>query len=150
MTNIRFDRIEDYRDVATLNGYQQVKNKGGDLKAFLITAKRTARDNCRTPFQWDATTNAGFTTGTSWLKINPNYQQVNAAAQEKDPNSVLNYFRRATAVRRQHKALIYGQYELLDEANPHIYAYTAPWIRKKCWWCLTSPRRSAAGRFPTT
>ncbi|MBC6605875.1 alpha-glucosidase [Hymenobacter sp. BT188] len=124
MTNIRFDRIEDYRDVATLNGYQQVKNRGGDLGAFLATAKRTARDNCRTPFQWDASPNAGFTTGRPWLQVNPNYRQVNVAAQEKDPNSVLNYFRRATAMRRQHKVLVYGRYQLLDAANPHIYAYT--------------------------
>ena len=124
MTNIRFDNIDDYRDVATINGYQQVKNQGGDLAAFLATAKRMARDNCRTPFQWDASAQAGFTTGLPWLKINPNYPQVNAAAEEKDPASALNYFRKATAVRQQHKVLVYGQYHLLDKANPHIYAYT--------------------------
>ncbi len=124
MTNIRFDKIEDYRDVATRNGYQHVKNEGGDLAAFLATAKRTARDNGRTPFQWNATANAGFTTGTPWLKVNPNYGTVNEAAEDKDPGSVLNYFRKATAVRRQHPVLVYGQYQLLDAANPHIYAYT--------------------------
>ncbi|AHJ97310.1 glycoside hydrolase family 13 protein [Hymenobacter swuensis] len=124
MTNIRFERIEDYRDVATLNGYQQVKNQGGNLQAFLTTAKRQARDNCRTPFQWDATANAGFTTGTPWLKVNPNYSILNQAAQDQNPNSVLNYFRRATATRKQHKVLVYGQYQLLDAANPHVYAYT--------------------------
>ena len=102
MTSIRFDKIEDYRDVATLNGYQQVKNQGGDLAAFLVTAKRMARDNCRTPFQWAATANAGFTTGTPWLKINPNYPQVYVAAEDKHPDSVLNYFRRAKGVRHQH------------------------------------------------
>ncbi|TGE06232.1 glycoside hydrolase family 13 protein [Hymenobacter fodinae] len=124
MTNIRFDRIEDYRDVATLNGYQQVKNQGGNLAAFMAAAKRTARDNCRTPFQWDATANAGFTTGRPWLKVNHNYVTLNRAAQEKDANSVLNYFRKATAMRRQHQVLVYGQYQLLDADNPHIYAYT--------------------------
>jgi len=124
MTNIRFSRIEDYRDVATLNGYQQVKNQDGDLTAFLATAQRQARDNCRTPFQWDATANAGFTTGTPWLKVNPNYRTLNQAAQDQDPNSVLNYFRQATATRKQHKVLVYGQYQLLDAANPHVYAYT--------------------------
>ncbi len=124
MANIRFDRIDDYRDVAIRNGYQQVKNQGGDLAAFLATAKRTARDNTRTPFQWDATPRAGFTTGTPWLKINPDYTAVNEAAEDKDPASVLNYFRRAVAVRRQHKVLIYGRYQLLDAANPHVYAYT--------------------------
>ncbi|MBF9236228.1 alpha-glucosidase [Hymenobacter sp. BT683] len=124
MSNIRFDKIEDYRDVATRNGYQQVKNQGGNLSAFLATAKRFARDNGRTPFQWDTTRNAGFTTGTPWLKINPNYRDVNAAAQDQDPNSVLNHFRRATAVRQEHPVLVHGRYQLLDAANPHIYAYT--------------------------
>ncbi|GAC1371206.1 MAG: oligo-1,6-glucosidase [Hymenobacter sp.] len=124
MANIRFNRIEDYRDVATRNGYQHLKNQGGNLGAFLAEAKRTARDNGRTPFQWDATANAGFTTGTPWLKVNPNYATVNEAAEDKDPASVLNYFRRAIALRREHPVLVYGQYELLDAANPHIYAYT--------------------------
>lgn len=124
MTNIRFTDINDYRDVATRNEYQRLKNQGGDLRAFLTLAQRTARDNGRTPFQWNAAANAGFTTGTPWLQVNPNYQQVNEAAEDKDPNSVLNYFRKATATRRQHKVLVYGQYQLVDEANPHIYAYT--------------------------
>lgn len=124
MTNIRFDTIEDYRDVATRNGYQQVKNQGGDLRAFLSTAKRLARDNCRTPFQWSAAPHANFTTGTPWLKVNANHSTVNVAAEDKDPASVLNHFRKATALRRQHPVLVHGQYQLLDQANPHIYAYT--------------------------
>ena len=124
MSNIRFDKIEDYRDVATRNGYQHVKNEGGDLEAFLAAAKRTARDNGRTPFQWDASANAGFTTGTPWLKVNSNYLTVNEAAESKDPASVLSYFRRAVAMRQQHQVLVHGQYQLLDAANPHIYAYT--------------------------
>jgi len=124
MSNIRFKRIEDYRDMETRNGYQRVKNRGGDLNAFLAQAKRTARDNGRTPFQWDASAQAGFSTGTPWLHVNPNYRAVNAAAQEADSASVLNHFRRATALRRAHPVLVHGQYRLLDAANPHIYAYT--------------------------
>ena len=124
MTNVRFDNIRDYRDVATLNGYQQVKNRRGDLAAFMAQAKRTARDNGRTPFPWNASAQAGFSTGTPWLKLNPNYATINAAAEETDSASVLNHFRRATAARRQHKVLVYGAYQLLDAANPHIYAYT--------------------------
>ncbi|TGD79537.1 glycoside hydrolase family 13 protein [Hymenobacter wooponensis] len=124
MSNIGFTDIADYRDVATRNGYQQVKNQGGDLAAFLATARRTARDNGRTPFQWDATANAGFTTSTPWLKVNPNYREINAAAEDKDPNSVLNYFRKAMALRKAHQVLLTGNYQLLDEPNPHIYAYT--------------------------
>ena len=124
MTNVRFDNIRDYRDVATLNGYQQVKNRRGDLAAFMAQAKRTARDNGRTPFPWNALAQAGFSTGMPWVKLNPNYATINAAAEETDSASVLNYFRRSTAARRQHKVLVYGAYQLLDAANPHIYAYT--------------------------
>ena len=124
MTNIRFDKIEDYQDIETRNMYAQLKAEGGDLAQFLTAQKLTARDNGRTPFQWDATTYAGFSTGKPWLAINPDYAQINAAAEEKDPNSVLNYFRRTTALRRQRKVLVYGAYQLLDAANPHIYAYT--------------------------
>ncbi|MCC3153614.1 alpha-glucosidase [Hymenobacter sp. BT770] len=124
MTNIRFTNIKDYQDIETRNMYAQLKGEGGDLTKFLAAQQLTARDNGRTPFQWDATANAGFTTGKPWLTINPNYAQINAAAEEKDPNSILNYFRKATALRRQHKVLVYGQYQLLDAANPNVYAYT--------------------------
>ena len=124
MTNIRFEKIGQYQDIETRNMYQQLRASGGDLTKFLAAQQLTGRDNGRTPFQWDATANAGFSTGTPWLTINPNYVTINQAAEEKDPNSVLNYFRKATAMRQQHKVLVYGQYQLLDAANPHIYAYT--------------------------
>lgn len=124
ISNIKFDNIADYRDIETLTRYQQVKNKGGDMQAFMTEQKRRARDNARTPMQWDATTNAGFTTGTPWIKVNPDYPQVNVAVEDKDSASVLNYFRRAVAMRHAHKVLVYGQYQLLDADNPHIYAYT--------------------------
>jgi oligo-1,6-glucosidase len=124
MTNSTFKGIADYRDVAARNGYALVQQQGGDLPAYLHGLARCGRDNSRTPFQWDATAQTGFTTGTPWLAVNPNYTAINAAAQTKDSTSVLHHFRRATAVRRQHKVLTYGQYALLDAANPHIWAYT--------------------------
>jgi oligo-1,6-glucosidase len=103
--------------------YQQVKNKGGDLRAFLDAQKISARDNGRTPFQWDASPNAGFTGGEPWLKVNPDYISVNAAAQENDPNSVLNYFRKLVSIRKSKLALVYGEYQLLDKDNPDVYSY---------------------------
>ena len=124
MTNSPFKGIGEYRDVAALNAYTLLRQQGGDQAKFFHGLARFGRDNSRTPFQWDATANAGFTTGTPWLKVNPNYTTINAAAQEKDSASVLNHFRRATAVRQQHPVLVYGQYQLLDRVNPHIYAYT--------------------------
>ena len=101
MTNIKFDKIEDYRDIATINGYRNIKNKGGDVKEFMEVQKFISRDNARTPFQWDSTSNAGFTTGMPWIKVNPDYKTVNEAAEEKDHNSCLNYFRKIIKLRKE-------------------------------------------------
>lgn len=123
MTNANFEKIEDYRDMSTLNEYQHQKNIGADIKKFMERIKFECRDNGRTPFQWNASVNAGFTTGTPWIKLNPNYKTINAAAQEKDPNSCLNYFRRLTKIRKDNPTLVYGKYSLLDKHNPKVYAY---------------------------
>ncbi len=124
MNNIKFDKIEDYNDIETKNHYILTQSQKGDVKEFLEAAKISARDNGRTPFQWDASINAGFTAGKPWLKINPNYTTVNVAAEEKDDNSCLNYFKKAVQLRKNNKVLVYGKYELLDKANEKIYAYT--------------------------
>jgi len=123
MTNIKLDKIEDYRDLAAINSYKYCKNTGGDLTEFMENLKFSSRDNARTPFQWNNSTNAGFTAGTPWLKVNPNYKEVNAATQEKDPNSVLNYFRKMTKLRKENSILVYGDYSLLDAKNPKVYSY---------------------------
>jgi oligo-1,6-glucosidase len=124
MTNSKFNGIADYRDLAARNAYQLLKQQGGNEAAFFHSLGRFSRDNSRTPFQWDTTAHAGFTTGTPWIKVNPNYLTINEDAQDKDSSSVLNHFRRAIALRKAHSVLVYGQYQLLDAANPHIYAYT--------------------------
>ncbi len=124
MTNIRFTKIEDYNDVGTRNEYQYVKNHGGDTAAYLQRKAFESRDNGRTPFQWNSTTNAGFTTGKPWLKVNPNYTTINEEAQEKDSNSILNYFRKVVKLRKDNLVLVYGKYTLLDKTNSKIYAYT--------------------------
>ncbi len=124
MTNIRFNKIEDYRDVQTLNAYQHEKNVGGNLDSFIKRKAFESRDNGRTPFQWDNTTNAGFTTGAPWIKVNANYTTINEAAEDKDANSVLNYFRKVVQLRKNNLVLVYGKYALLDKENPKAYAYT--------------------------
>ena len=131
MSNIRFDNIDDYNDVDTRNKYQFLKNTGGDLKAFIENKKQTSRDNGRTPFQWDSTINAGFTIGKPWLKVNPNYITLNAAAQQSDSNSCLNYFRKLVALRKKTPALIYGAYRLYDADNPRIFCYTRTFNKEK-------------------
>lgn len=124
MDNIRFDSIQDYNDVDTRNRYLGLQKSGGDLKAFLEDKKQTSRDNGRTPFQWDSSANAGFTTGKPWLKINKNYTTLNAAVQEKDANSCLNYFRQLTKLRKENPVLVYGKFSLLDKDNLDVFAYT--------------------------
>jgi len=124
MTNIKFDRIDDYRDIETINMYKQIEASGGDLQQFIEAQKFSARDNSRTPFQWNDTLHAGFTSGVPWIKVNPNYTTINAEQQEKDDNSCLNYFKKLIKLRKQTSTLIYGKYTLLDKNNMKVYAYT--------------------------
>lgn len=124
MTNIRFNKIQDYRDISIINEYQHVKNIRGDTLQFLERSKFESRDNGRTPFQWNNTPNAGFTTGTPWIAVNPNYTDINQAGEEGDPNSCLNYFRNLVKLRKNNLTLVYGKYQLLDKDNPTVYVYT--------------------------
>ena len=148
MCNIRFSSITDYRDVATINGYANLKLNGGDTLAFLEQQKFASRDNGRTPFQWDASANAGFTSGTPWLSVHPNYTNVNEAAQNKDPNSVLNYFRKVVRLRKANPVLVYGKYTVLDKTNPDVYAYTREGNGQKILVLLnfsSAPARAGTG-----
>ena len=123
MCNPKFDRIGDYRDIATLNQYKQIEKRKGDTQWFLQMQQQTSRDNARTPFQWDNSGQAGFTTGMPWIGVNPDYRKINVAAEEKDPWSVLNYFRQLIALRKNSPDLVYAGYTLLDAENPRTYTY---------------------------
>jgi oligo-1,6-glucosidase len=148
MANIKFDNIEDYRDIATINRYNAIKNAGGDLEQFMKLQKFISRDNGRTPFQWDGSNNAGFTVGTPWIKVNPNFKNLNVAVQEKDSNSVLNYFRRIVMLRKQNPVLVYGKYELLDAGNMQVYAYTRSLDKKKVLVLLNFSKESTSFNIP--
>lgn len=124
MSNPGFTKIEDYKDMPALNEYEHQKKTGGNLQQYIKELQFSSRDNGRTPFQWNTKANAGFTTGTPWLKVNANYTTVNALEQDNNPNSVLNYFRNIVQLRRLDKTLVYGKYTLLDKDNPKVYAYT--------------------------
>jgi oligo-1,6-glucosidase len=144
MINAKFNKIEDYRDIETIAEYEKVKMAGGDLKQFIEDQKTGgARDNGRTPFQWDGSKNGGFSTAEPWLKVNDNHQTLNAEAQDKDPNSVLNYFRKMTKLRKSNLVLVYGKYTLLDSQNPNIYAYTRELDGKKVLVLLNFSAKNA-------
>lgn len=124
MTNIRFTTIDEYQDIETRQMYEQLKAANGDTRGFLRDQQLTGRDNGRTPFQWTAGLNAGFTTGKPWLKINPNYIDTNREAQEQDPDSILHFVRRLIHLRKQYPALVYGDFNLLSHDESPVYAYT--------------------------
>jgi oligo-1,6-glucosidase len=124
MANIRFHDIRDYRDLMTINYYHRLEREGGDRREFLAGQAEVGRDNGRTPMQWSGDTNAGFTRGTPWIRVNPNYRSVNVAASERDTASVLHYFRRMIRLRKSEPVLVYGRYQLLDRENPEVFAYT--------------------------
>jgi len=124
MTNIGFNKIEQYKDIAAINGYKKAASDGEDLEHYLKKLNLLSRDNGRTPMQWDASKNAGFSNETPWLPVHKNHTTVNVLNQENDQNSVLNHFRKMVALRKDNLLLVYGNYEIIQEEHPTIYAYS--------------------------
>jgi oligo-1,6-glucosidase len=124
MTNNGFTEIEEYQDIAAINGYKNAKAKGEDLELYLNTLNLLSRDNGRTPMQWDASKNSGFSAVKPWLPVHKNHTTVNVATQEKDANSVLNHFKKMVLLRKDNLVLVYGKYTLIQKAHKTIYAYT--------------------------
>lgn len=125
MTNAYMDDISDYRDIESLNAYKDLtENEHIPAETVMGYLKEIGRDNARTPMQWDATENGGFTTGTPWLKVNPNYGKINAEAQVNDPDSIFAYYKKLIALRHTNDVMVDGVYDLLIPEHPQIYAYT--------------------------
>jgi alpha-glucosidase len=124
MTNLRFDGIHDFDCIFARNHFELERAKGVPVEEIIAAIAVTARDNSRTPMQWDASPNAGFSTGKPWLRVNPNYADINVAQQEADSHSILNYYRRMIALRKAEPVLVHGRYALLMADDPQIYAYT--------------------------
>jgi len=124
MTNMPFASIDDYRDIASLNIYREAVANGADPALVLAQLRKKSRDNARTPVQWDTSANAGFTTGTPWLKVNPNYYEINAAQALADPDSIFHYYQQLIRLRKAHPVVVAGRYELLLPDDEAIYAFT--------------------------
>ncbi|MBB6324799.1 oligo-1,6-glucosidase [Algoriphagus iocasae] len=124
MTNLDMPTIEEYVDIDALGKYKAAKAAGQDMEEFMEVLNYSSRENARTPMQWNDSENAGFTTGTPWKRVNPNYKEINVEQQNSDPNSVLNHFRKMTKLRNENLVLVYGDYELLLPDHEQIYAYT--------------------------
>ena len=126
MTNYTFKDISDCDDVEEINIYKDLVT---DAKVYtheemmnVISAK--GRDNARTPMQWDDSENGGFTTGKPWLKVNPNYKKINAAAEVDDPDSVFNYYKKLIGLRKENDIIVDGTYELLEAEDENLFIYT--------------------------
>ncbi len=124
MTNVRFDSIEEYRDIETLNMYYERLDAGYDKKDIMESIYAKSRDNARTPMQWSAQRNAGFTTGTPWLGLNPNYSEINAEKEINDPDSVYQFYCRLIELRKTCPVFTDGKFELLLPEDEQIFAYT--------------------------
>ena len=126
MTNIAFREASEVRDIESRNFYQEMGNAGWSHEERMAAINLTGRDNARTPMQWDDSPNAGFTTGTPWIRVNPNYSQINAAAELADENSVFHYYRRLIALRKSAEwglVLVEGDYMPFLEEDPDVFAY---------------------------
>jgi len=123
MTNVQYD-IEDYRDIETLNLYQERLDKGYSKEEIMRSIYAKSRDNARTPMQWNDSENAGFTKGTPWLKINPNYKEIHAEGQVGDEDSIFSCYQKLIRLRKEYPVFVDGDFQMLLENDKNIFAYT--------------------------
>lgn len=135
MTNCPFGSIENYRDLESINAYHELTEAGlRQPEELLECIAYKSRDNARTPMQWNSSKNGGFTEGTPWIMVNPNYKEINAEQEMADPDSVFHYYQHLIALRRSSSwsdIIVYGHYELLAPENPQVFAYTREYEGRK-------------------
>lgn len=125
MTNVPFQTLEDFRDIESINAYHElVEGKILDADTMMRYLRYKSRDNARTPVQWDDSENAGFTEGTPWIMVNPNYKKINAKEQMSREDSVFHYYQKLIRLRHENEIIVYGDYELLYPSDPAVFAYT--------------------------
>ena len=124
MTNVKFEDINEYNDIESLNMYKDRLSKGYTHDEIMESIYAKGRDNARTPMQWDSTENAGFTTGTPWIAVNKNYNEINAKQCLQDENSIFHHYRKLIDIRKNNDTIIYGDYSLLCPEDKNIFAYT--------------------------
>ncbi|QCT02094.1 MalL [Paenibacillus algicola] len=136
MTNVKFSSIQDYRDKNTLGFYKRmVEEEGASEQEVLDMIQARSRDSARTPMQWSAEAQAGFTSGTPWIPVNDNYKDINSEESMKRPDSLFHYYRRLIALRKEQPVLAYGNFNMLLEDEEHIMCYTRTY-KEKTWLVL--------------
>ncbi|WP_010529372.1 alpha,alpha-phosphotrehalase [Lentibacillus jeotgali] len=131
MTNPGFDRIDDYRDIESLNAYNKMRENGKSEADIMAILKEKSRDNARTPMQWTAGENAGFSAAEPWIPLANNYETINAVNALQDPESILTHYQKLVSLRKQYDIITYGDYQLLLEDDARIFAYTRNWNNEK-------------------
>ena len=125
MTNVPFQDISDFRDLDSINAYHELVGQGVFTEAEMMRYLRyKSRDNARTPFQWSDEENAGFSSQTPWIMVNPNYKEINAREQMAREDSVFNYYKKLIRLRKENEIIVYGSYDLLLPDDPELYVYT--------------------------
>lgn len=127
MTNHNFATIDDYRDVESLNAYRSMQNEGKSEQEIMGVLQQKSRDNARTPMQWTAEPQAGFTTGTPWIPVIANYQAINVEQALANRNSIFYHYQQLIAMRKKYAIIVTGDYQPLLVDHPHIFAYTRNW-----------------------
>lgn len=132
MTNAYFSKLEDYRDIESINAFHEYTENGLAGKEEMMNClKEISRDNARTPMQWNTKENAGFTTGTPWIKVNKNYLEINAEAEMAEEDSVYHYYKKLIRLRKENEIMVHGRFVPLLEEDDHIYAYERLWEGEK-------------------
>jgi trehalose-6-phosphate hydrolase len=131
MTNPKFERIEDYRDVESLNIFKLKREEGQSEEEILEILKHKSRDNSRTPVQWTSETNAGFTSGTPWIPVASNYPEINVESALRDKDSVFYHYQKLTQLRKQYDIITDGDYQLILEDHPEIFSYIRNGVSEK-------------------
>lgn len=131
MTNPNFTSIDQYRDVESLNAYKILLEEGKTEEEVIAILQQKSRDNGRTPMQWSKGQHAGFTKGTPWIGVADNYPEINVENALEDPNSIFYHYQKLIKLRKQYDIITYGDYKLLLDADPQIFAYTRNWKDEK-------------------
>ena len=123
MTNVNLTRLDEFKDVLTFNNHNLFKKLGYNEERFVQHANKVSRETARSPVQWSAEENAGFTTGTPWFNICDNYKEINVEAADKDPDSILNFYRKLIKFKKENEVAIYGKYKEFYKNSSSLYVY---------------------------
>jgi len=131
MTNPNFTSIDDYRDVESINAYKRLQQEGKSKEEIIEILNQKSRDNGRTPMQWNSKKHAGFTTGTPWIDAASNFTEINVEKALENKESIFYHYQKLIELRKEYDIITYGDYQLILEDDPQIFAYTRNWNEEK-------------------